>query len=1511
MKKNIQYTYQVILAMFMVMMMNIAQAQTPGGTSLTVELWLKADQLQATNPADGANVTSWLDRSGSSRNFEVGDASYPPTFKKVSMNFNPSVDLTYEEKDSDDPDHNPPSKFNQSKKKLQSLANFPVSSDKSYYIFTVSTVDGAESDGNAVTFSLNARDNWFGWRGADQPFLRYQVDGTTTSFSNQSINYAIASFILPNGTTGNNAYHNGLLGGTSSAKTLDTGNGKAVIGNSNDGSGTSSNFFGEVMEVIVLSSTVGQLIDLDQLRKVHTYLALKYGISMNNNADYLGGNNANVWNRTTNNGYNNHLFGIGRDDSSGFYQKQSTNFQKGTATVFVGSALAASNLENTGTITNGTYLVLGSNDVSGTTSYIHHPGATFQNGSITKEITFRQNRILKAQVSGSSSMTVNLRPSLSALYVLVSANPTFPQANTRIYEVNDLGFAPNVLINSGEYISYASFAVAPGGVVDGLQLWLRPDFLTDFELTSATGNNNVNIWRDYTNNNNDYYFSAVNYSGKQRPTYVACDPRMNFNPSVNFGEHDYLATLSGPASENAPLGSTSFSVYYNTQYLSGSRLYTHGFGGVNPRSGSTRYPAVGFSPRRNSGRMYASDGGGSVNGSNDSGFEQNSTALQMVKTHSARGVGNAGNVVYDFSGYQDQVSESSSSFGDAFRLASGSTLGGASLRSGTFIGLISEMFFYERELNIDEQNKIRSYLGYKYAITLDTNLSSTTVGYNYLLSDGTSTWNGNAAPNNGYHRNIAALVRDDLGLLNVAKARSTKNGAVVTMTTPGTDLCGGNTNSLPNDLSALQWGHNGASANTTTSVTIPANSCAVGVFDQKMTGRIWLTQKTNLTSQGVVIKASGNDFPYNGNGFEVFLLVADSPAKLNANNPDQIITGQYIDGEHTFSYNFTNERTYFTFAAKAKGGNCVNCDFDGVKTIKFDSNSWTRGSKGPNTFTLGDGYTADITVTDANNVLRSRYPRASRSTLRERRKGTGNVETTIAFKKNGTASSMANTFEIFHVDRHGSTLANLDIVGYCGAAIIQPKLSYSTNANRSRYAITNNQANAKQRGTTGSGSSSFTNRRARVIVEFDQPVERIIVRYNTNGTRRHDVGIGTLEMYCPAPLPPPNEDGLIFTKQATPNVLLCEEVNYTFRVNKVNCASKEVNFTDTLPEGMTWVKESVSIENVDESNISGYGTRTLTINNITVPEGIDTYTFRARAVFDQNAVAGTYNNQGKLTYNRIVNGVNTSVDLLSTDRLTGNPMSVTEAADSDRPLPVTTTISSSKSCFIGDGSDFEVTLRITNPNAFAVTESFLTFDFDTDAFTLVPGSVITSLALGANVDPDGLLEFEGTSGDGFSIPNGESIVKFKLRNRTNTIANPYDGYEIDPVTTLPTAFVEYELTSEADDVCLSSTTANSLGELILGYCTYCTQLPTAGVVQDSDFGISLSKDQFAGWPENVPNGFVVLESGKKGMVMTRVERAAVMNPVKGMIIYDISADANCVSIFNGTTWNCIKRVCNQ
>lgn len=102
-----------------------------------------------------------------------------------------------------------------------------------------------------------------------------------------------------------------------------------------------------------------------EMSKVHTYLAIKYGITLNNqlggnNGDYTATDGSVIWDADDNANYHNDVIGIGRDDVEGLYQKQSHTFDD-SVRLYIGS-LAASNEGNSGSfIADVSYVTIGNN----------------------------------------------------------------------------------------------------------------------------------------------------------------------------------------------------------------------------------------------------------------------------------------------------------------------------------------------------------------------------------------------------------------------------------------------------------------------------------------------------------------------------------------------------------------------------------------------------------------------------------------------------------------------------------------------------------------------------------------------------------------------------------------------------------------------------------------------------------------------------------------------------------------------------------------------------------------------------------------------------------------------------------------------------------------------------------------------------------------------------------------------------------------------------------------------
>ncbi len=100
-------------------------------------------------------------------------------------------------------------------------------------------------------------------------------------------------------------------------------------------------------------------------------------------------------------------------------------------------------------------------------------------------------------------------------------------------------------------------------------------------------------------------------------------------------------------------------------------------------------------------------------------------------------------------------------------------------------------------------------------------------------------------------------------------------------------------------------------------------------------------------------------------------------------------------------------------------------------------------------------------------------------------------------------------------------------------------------------------------------------------------------------------------------------------------------------------------------------------------------------------------------------------------------------------------------------------------------------------------------------------------------------------------------------------------------------------------------------EVISQVCP-CPKPGATGTPVVTDFGISSrTQRNTANWPKDVPNGFIALEAENKGFVITRMAEpeTAIANPVEGMLVYDTTDD--CLKLYNGTSWKCIKQTCND
>lgn len=1487
-----------------------------GVGNVAVEYWLSADNIGLANLQDGSPVSSWLDMSGQSRDF-INTTGATPKYNSSAMNYHAAVEFYHDDTTSE---------LTNDLRKLQTRENFSAYADRSYFAIYVSrlhndsyTVSGTLERGSVFTLYDGSTMGWMVGTSDNSTKMSYvNVGNSMSNFTSEGLGISIYSIPNKAGSTALSPqmFLNGLQSTTTLSKTvLKTTPALSVIGSSNANHSKANPFFGEVMEVILISRPAGSNgveLSSEELNRINSHLAIKYGITLDlTQKKYVLSDNTVIYDMQDQgySSYTKDIVGIARDDQGGLYQRQSKNSSNASLAISKGE-FKETNQENKSILPDKSALVLGANGQEGKLVYNHPVGTSFANYTLKVNIDPKtgvehQDKLssifsykMRAKLTGHNSITINARLGLGS-WLVVSSDVNFAPSQTRIYKPEN-GEIKDALIYDGDYIGFAFDQVAPGGVVDSLRMWLNA---SQGQTISTNSNGEIINWTDYAGNGTSYRKRPAN---KAAPLYLVYEERTNFHPTPLFrSKEDYLITDKAAMSVASP-ENVSFYAVVNHDFGT-DRAYFIGFG---DKRASTNGRRPSFGVYKNSG---GTDGFGRIG---STGLTNSPSRLFTPGATTIAGyhwkVGTE--ITFEFDGGHSETTRHS--YKNVLMNGPGMLGLGSSSTNYYLQGVMPEVILYERQLNDNEKTRVNSYLGLKYAITIDLDKSSNTMNFNYLLSDNTSIWNGDDPIHRNYHNNVASVVRDDSAGLYNKQAKSTNVGSMLHMgvgTKLGVDPELGY---ILMDKSAITWGHNNAEL-TTTNIGELADIC--GIFDSKLSGRVWLVDNTNF-DQSILVQAGGVNFPYDGSSWDVTMLVADSPDKIDQNSWDIAIPMYYQDGVQKVNYKFEKDKvTYISFAAKQRDSHCIPCGFQGVKTLSFNNQNWPRGSKS-NTYDLGDQFQAKVNVSiESPSAFYTNYPRAysynSLRQLRTRKAGTNKMTTEIILTQDGAGVSAQASFEIFDIDLNGRRIEEVEVYGLCSDGNVAPVLSYVQTQQKSSYTIQGNKALGNKR------YSGYTSKNGRMHVEFDTPVEKIYIVQTYTGTPNSgssSLGVGPIDFNCVPLPPPPNEEGLVFTKQAPIEANLCDEVTFTFRVSNINCFAYSVNFEDILPQGMKWVEESLSVDPfaLQGASVNDYkDSSTLSINGLMVPGG-STLTFRARAVFDTNAIAGTYENQAKMSYTSHLEPSKTK-ELLSCDRFQEvcSPTSTNVTGDpSFRPLPIEMLDFSVPVLCYSAEEEMLVSWTVNNPNSFDIDQMSIYFDFNPE-FSFIANSLSSPTLNLSSSTVDSSEQGQVVISD-FDIPSGEHTIYIKIKSPNLEDLQMQDRDPSNPSLGKKPMdlYLDYEFLSESLDACLSQTTRDAFGSKILPYCEVCYYEPVLGdsgniFQEDAFFGISSLNRLDSSWMSTRSNAFVVLESTTKGFVVTRLSNAQMesLQPVEGMLIYNTTLE--CLMLYNGQKWGCLVQAC--
>lgn len=1411
--KNISKTIFITLLSLLFVTVADASAQTPGGTNLPIEVWLSADRVNGrtgTLPSDGTPVNSWTSAMpGQGRDYTKNDYASAnndavPVFNSGStMNFQPSVIF-----DTD------------GKSKLINK-DMLLEPSKAYFVFHVSRVD---DDKERVLFAFNAygntgeRNNDIGWY-QGQPY--FALGGTRKQHQGDDEYYGLNVAIIPNskGNPGLKSYLDGVSNTTNfvagvQEMAASRANNRSVLGASS--SSSKKAFAGELMELIIVSSNNGSTISADDFHRISTYLAIKYGISLKE-GNYVSRNGALLWDRVRNTGYNEGIFGIGRDDASALYQKQSQG-SSSSFKVFVGNELKNLNVQNNTNINNENFVMFGSNGLTRPVVYRYDPkdNPPFITGQLDGVINYRDGNVLRTQLTNVNQYTVNIQA--AGTYILVSHNdPFFAPQNTSLHKIDpERGYA-TVTLQDGDYLSTAYYADGPGGVSADLRMWLSANDKNFIQYNTSTGD--IISWKDRTRvSNTVYQYINPDPGYSFAPRFAKANRSMNYYPSVEFTlrdkntKGDYLSTYNAPASIAKPREFTTVHVIHQ-EFSKDDRNYFMAFGSTVSNS-TSRYPAFGL--RKGSkgvvGRFWESSGSGENEGSKElSKVGATSININTIDVANRR-------IRFEANGVYDDKS-TSASFGNGFKMNGSGVLGAGSLNYAAMVGNMAEAIYFERVLTPAEIDKIYSSFAIKYGVTLRFENRQVGDNFDYQLSDGSYVWRGNTPGNYmTYYNNIAGIVRDDAAGVFNNISNSTDAQSVVTMMLRGIESLDGQGDATLFDVDKqfLFWGNDGAEGVKEFSTQEMKEHCTPA---GQRSNRIWMVRKSNnldVAKVSLLIQNSAELAGFSNiahAGVRIHMYVADDPAKLRRNEWDMAIPSTYLKYKgQQLEYNFTDEFTYFTFGIEnVVGAGCENCNYKTVQSIDFNKSFqntyWPNGTTSKS-FPIGYDYDSKGNPLPFNATITTGFMgtgKAQFSSSSPRLYQDAAVGDMLYLARNGdssptmrttieTTSPSAAIFQIRGINRLSKLYSDVTISGYCEGdayATVYPAITaVNGNEKLTTFTIQGNKVISKSTPTTNTRNDR-ANRNV-VNVKFSSPVKKIQIDQNLSGAKSGAqwLAISDISYYCPAPIPPFNEAGLSMRMSAFPkNVILCGRatpVKYEIDVFNSNCNDKYITVRDTLPENMYWDVTGIMIDDIAkeqgktiiqvlDKDVQG-DKRILKIIDLKILGDIDPtrpFTFSARAFFVKHAPEGTYQNQAWFDGEIVKNGtvIKTkpypSADLVLGD---GEKTPVT-AINGGMDLEPVVLAGNNPGCYT-ENQEIPMRFVVTNPNTENIGKLILEASYN-EELEYVKNSLTVN---GIKVEP--LFEKDNTTGQNIPgylyltytkfaqlafKPNGKLEIEFRVK----------------------------------------------------------------------------------------------------------------------------------------------------
>jgi hypothetical protein len=753
----------------------------PGGITGAITMWLKADngtRLLGVDVTSG-ELDTWLEFSGNSTFTDVTTNDQNPSLVESGVNFRPYIEFNGVDEDLIRNDFDADVLFSDQNNTIFYAFN--------YLSNTGVVMAGWESDGTGERLAYYEKNG---------TALRNDMIGGTNLLGSLDITNRFVIATTLSDATNRTLFINGEEDDQeSSASFTASGNqGDFALGSQ---PGAANYAPSQAAEMIIFNDD----LTASDRRKVETYLAIKYGITLDNTAggdagDYLNSDNTILWDASSNSTYHNDIAGIGRDDASCYIQKQSASINDGEILTVGLSSIESSNANNLNNFSDDGDFLLWGNDGGSILQ------STAETSDVPSTVSERMTRIWRVTDTGNVGETeiqfdlTGLGYGLDAddfrLIVAAAGSGGTMSGGSLIaggsFDGSILSFT-GVDLEDGEYFTLgtALTTCGPGGVNTNIGLWLRADreVFSDAGTTPALDTESIEQWNDQSSP--AYDASEENGGGLSTvPPVFKSDATssINYNPILFFTDQN---TTNNSYMETAPAtnsvdGNMTLITVFETAQNQGSNN--------DIQNTPALIGAVSTSDNNDYG-LGIYQGEVVFNAANNNNYTVRSTSTyrngEPYIATATRVQASSGAVnLYVNSLNVDSGSSDANSLStpDSWAIGNHNSYD----NDAQFQGNISEVLVFSSVLTALEQVRVESYLALKYGITRsdnndgdgfpNENISGDVDEGDYVAADGDVIWDYAARGASFYH-DIAGIGRDDLSCFEQTHSKSENDDALV------------------------------------------------------------------------------------------------------------------------------------------------------------------------------------------------------------------------------------------------------------------------------------------------------------------------------------------------------------------------------------------------------------------------------------------------------------------------------------------------------------------------------------------------------------------------------------------------------------------------------------------------------------------------------------------------------------------------------------------------------------